>query len=597
MKKITCLVLVLALLCCAMAGCGGSGSSAPADSAGSAAAAEAAMTEASEAAQAPEDAAAPEASDTPEEPAPEAEASDTAEAPEAQEPQEPASDVELIDFPIEDDVTVTIFTSVNTQITPYIDMEHYEQLSVYRGWSEATGVNLDITAVSSELAKEQFNLMAAADTVTDIVIQGGAWYPGGASAGVADEVFLNLIDYTDYMPNYLAAIDRFGFRENVMSDDEISAFWQINDKNLPFAGVVTRGDLLDKLGMKKEDIKTFDDWDKMLRGMKDQDGVVAPLALSVIGDMGVSNVIGAGFGIDATYENGSYVSLPLFVKDGEIQFGFLTDAYDRYLETLSTWYKDGLINENILSMEGGPYCDEYVLRGENTTFTTMYSNMAYYASQLGGDAYYVALYSPMEHEGDVFHFSSDADVSLESGVWNVGFKCENPELVVQMIDWLFTEEGSRLASYGIEGESYNMKPDGTIELTELITDNPAGLAASTAMIIYAGDLIPCVKDNSRLLSTFDDRTIEAIEFASSQEKDDAYVLPSGLKASFTQEENDIYAQYSPDLLTYMSEHALAFLMGNESLDNLPEFKQTLHDLHIDEIIGVYQAAYDRMMAE
>ena len=28
-----------------------------------------------------------------------------------------------------------------------------------------------------------------------------------------------------------------------------------------------------------------------------------------------------------------------------------------------------------------------------------------------------------------------------------------------------------------------------------------------------------------------------------------------------------------------------------------EFKQTLHDLHIDEIIGVYQAAYDRMMAE
>ena len=164
------------------------------------------------------------------------------------------------------------------------------------------------------------------------------------------------------------------------------------------------------------------------------------------------------------------------------------------------------------------------------------------------------------------------------------------------IDWLFTEEGSRLASYGIEGESYNLKEDGTIELTELITANPDGLSASTAMILYAGDLIPCRKDASRLKSTYGDDVIEAIDFASSQKKDGAYNMPSGLKATFTQEEQDIYDQYSPDLLTYMSEHALAFLMGLESLDNLPTFKQTLLDLHIQDIIDVYQAAYDRMMA-
>lgn len=568
MKKMTCLLLTLAMLCCVFSGCGDTAVSSVADSTVLA------------------------VSEAPAETAVPTEATISAD-----EDNAPVADVNLVEFPIEEDVTVSMFTSVNTAITAYIDMENYEQLSVFRGWSEATGVTLDIQAASAELAKEQFNLLAASDAVPDIVIQGGAWYPGGASAGVADEVFLNLIDYTDYMPNYLEAIDRYGFRSNVMNDEEISAMWQINVNNMPVAGVVTRGDLLDKLGMKKEDIRTFDDWDKMLRGMKEQDGVVAPLALSVIGDMGISNVIGAGFGIDATYENGSYVGLPLFVVDGEIQFGFLTDAYDRYLETLSTWYKDGLINENIMSMEGGPYCDEYVLRGENTTFTNMYSNMAYYASQIGGDAYYVALLSPMEHEDDVFHFDSNEEISLESGVWNVGFNCKKPKLVVQMIDWLFTEEGSRLASYGIEGEAYHLKDDGTIELTELITANPAGLSTSVAMILYAGDLIPCIKDASRLKSTYGEEVIEAIDFASSQKKDGAYNMPSGLKATFTQEEQDIYDQYSPDLLTYMSEHALAFLMGQESLDNLPEFKQTLLNLHIQDIIDVYQAAYDRMMAE
>ncbi len=504
------------------------------------------------------------------------------------------TDPMMVTFPVAEDITVSMFTSVNTTITPYVDSDNYDQISVLRGWTEHTGVKLDVTAVSSEIAKEQFALLAASNAVPDIIVQGGAWYPGGASAGVKDEVFLNMADYRAYMPNYLAAIEEYGFTNNVMTADEISAFWQINANNLPAAGIVVRGDLLQEIGMNNEEIKTFDDWDEMLHGPKGMDGVIAPLALSVIGDMGTSNVLGGGYGISAVFQNGSYVNLPLYVVDGEVRFGFLTDQYDKYVETISGWYQDGLINDHILSMEGGPYCEEYVLRGENAVFTTMFSNMTYYAQQLGGDAYYVALQMPMEQEGDVYHFSMNEPVSLESGVWNVSFNCECPELVIQMIDWFYTEEGSKLASYGIEGEAYTLDENGNIVLTELITNNP-DFGASTAMILYAGDLIPAVKDSSRLLSTYEPDVIEAMEFVQEQESDGAYNLPSGLSSTFTEEEQEIYAQYSPDLLTYMSEHALAFLMGEEDMANLPEFKATIQELHIQDIIDVYQAAYDRMM--
>ena len=166
--------------------------------------------------------------------------------------------------------------------------------------------------------------------------------------------------------------------------------------------------------------------------------------------------------------------------------------------------------------------------------------------------------------------------------------------MIQMIDWFYTEEGSKLASYGIEGEAYTLDENGNIVLTELITNNP-DFGASTAMILYAGDLIPAVKDSSRLLSTYEPDVIEAMEFVQEQESDGAYNLPSGLSSTFTEEEQEIYAQYSPDLLTYMSEHALAFLMGEEDMANLPEFKATIQELHIQDIIDVYQAAYDRMM--
>lgn len=572
MKKVLSLILVAALFAAMFVGCGGGASSAEDSTA--------AVSEASPAADLSVN---------------EASAEVPAEVPEEGSMAE-ADDPLKVTFPIEDDVTVTMFTSVNSAITPYVDPENYDQISVLRGWTEHTGVKLDVTAVSSELAKEQFALLAASNAVPDIIVQGGAWYPGGASAGVKDEVFLNMADYKEYMPNYLASIEKYGFTSNVMTEDEISAFWQINVNNLPFAGIVARGDLLDEIGMSNEDIKTFEDWDKMLRGMKGMDGVIAPLALSVIGDMGTSNVLGGGYGISAVFQNGSYVTLPLYVVDGKVQFGFLTDQYDKYVETISTWYKDGLINDHILSMEGGPYCEEYVLRGENAVFTTMFSNATYYAEQIGGDAYYVSLYMPVENEGDVYHFSDSEPVSLESGVWNVAYDCENPELIIQMIDWLYTEEGSRLASYGIEGEAYNLDDDGIIVLTELITNNP-DLSASSAMILYAGDLIPSEKDASRLLSTYEPDVITALEFVQGQDSDGAYNMPSGLSSTFTEEEQEIYATYSPDLLTYMSEHALAFLMGEEDMSNLPEFKQTIQDMNIQAIIDVYQAAYDRMMGE
>ena len=187
-------------------------------------------------------------------------------------------------------------------------------------------------------------------------------------------------------------------------------------------------------------------------------------------------------------------------------------------------------------------------------------------------------------------------MTLESGVWNVSYNCENPELVIQMIDWFYTEDGSRLASYGIEGEAYELDSDGNIVLTDLITNNP-DLSASSAMILYAGDLVPALKDASRLLSTYEPDVIEALEYVQTQDADGAYNMPSGLSSTFTEEEQEIYSTYSPDLLTYMSEHALAFLMGEEDIANLPAFKQTIQDMHIQDIIDVYQAAYDRMMAQ
>ena len=170
MKKVVCLSLAAALLLGLLAGCGSGTQSSAEVSAQLSAAAPA------------------------EETAPDAVEETTEETAETTVSTEESADPLLVKVPIEEDVTVSMFTSEESSIASYVG-EDYSQISVLRGWTEATGVKLDVTAAPADAAKELFAVIAASDTVPDIVVQGGAWYPGGATAGVKDEVYANLIEY------------------------------------------------------------------------------------------------------------------------------------------------------------------------------------------------------------------------------------------------------------------------------------------------------------------------------------------------------------------------------------------------------------------
>ncbi len=67
---------------------------------------------------------------------------------------------------------------------------------------------------------------------------------------------------------------------------------------------------------------------------------------------------------------------------------------------------------------------------------------------------------------------------------------------------------------------------------------------------------------------------------------------------FTVEENEAIAEYEGDFLTYAPSVILAFLNGNTPLndDTWGEFVSTCEDMGINEIIKVYQDAYDQYVA-
>ena len=48
--------------------------------------------------------------------------------------------------------------------------------------------------------------------------------------------------------------------------------------------------------------------------------------------------------------------------------------------------------------------------------------------------------------------------------------------------------------------------------------------------------------------------------------------------------------------TYVDEMAVQFLTGAVSIDEFDNFVQTVHDMGLEELLALYQAAFDRFRA-
>jgi putative aldouronate transport system substrate-binding protein len=63
----------------------------------------------------------------------------------------------------------------------------------------------------------------------------------------------------------------------------------------------------------------------------------------------------------------------------------------------------------------------------------------------------------------------------------------------------------------------------------------------------------------------------------------------------TDESTEYYGLYS-DIETYMDEHIIKFIVGDQSLDEFDDYVATLKQMGIEDCIAIEQAAYDRYLA-
>ena len=176
--------------------------------------------------------------------------------------------------------------------------------------------------------------------------------------------------------------------------------------------------------------------------------------------------------------------------------------------------------------------------------------------------------------------------------FHITYNCENIELACRWGDWWYTEEGSLLANYGVEGVSFDYDENGTSRLNETVTAAPEGMR--DALLIYcSNNTICCVIDPKAVSSGYEEVDVVAPEMWD-KGMDDAYVIPSTV--SLSAEENTEAMNIYSDIQTYCMGSIAKFITGDQSLDTFDTFVETIKSMNIQGFLDIYQGAYDRAMA-
>ena len=462
---------------------------------------------------------------------------------------------------------------------------------------EQTNVHIEYVTATALEAGEKFGLMIASGDLPDIMFNSTTAYNGGLSALVEDGIIIDMTDLIQkYMPNYRGILaENDDIRRDVTSDDgrqmaacSISRNDEGYNAERAWYGLVVRQDWLTELGL--EHPVTIDDWTVMLRAFRDEKGASAPLTVA-------SNGSNAGHSFASAYG----VTTGLYLDGDTIKFGPAQMAYKDWVDQMASWYAEGLLDPNFMSagFAAGIMADSgNVATNVHGAFTTINGLTGDVFKFMGfptdEDFYVTGVQNPVLNKGDVAQYRNANTCATTIGCM-ITTPCKNPELAAKWIDYQYSHDAMVLNNYGIEGETYYIDDAGVYHLTDMVLNNEEGLTYSQVLCLntMAG---PGNCYGIYNWGRLDDTVVGEVDNCMSVWSKDgtSMIIPSFI--TLTIEESEIYSKYYVNIETLAQEKTVKCIMGADTTDNYEEFIEELYGYGLQEVLDVYQAAYDRYRA-
>lgn len=479
------------------------------------------------------------------------------------------------------------------EFTVFLNFNNMPFDSNWQVWQEAakrTNVSLKGTiSLYNSNEEEAFNLMMSSGNLADIIgyVDASSLEKLGRDGGM---IPLNDL-IKEHAPNIQKVLDEDArFRQTAYSLDgniyqipknqELKAaeFWWI------------RQDWLDKLNLKAP--TTVDELHDVLYAFRNED----PNGNGLKDEIPLFDR--AGWKQPDEYLYLWDTSLEFYPRDGKMKYEPLEENFKTGVSNMIKWYQEGLIDPEIFTR--GASSRDTLLGGDLGGCTHDWVSTANYNSTLQETIpgfQMVAIAPPADQNGVV-----KERVSRYPGVgWGISSQCKDPVTVIKFMDYFFTEEGSDLMNWGIEGDTFTRDADGSKHFTDTVLQSeltPIGYLRS----IGAQYRIGMCQDGDYEYATMKEDGIEANKLYNGHDEwfDDSLppYLDGKMALKYTSDDETEYKNIMASIKPYVDEKFQSWILGVNDFDSeYDTFIKELKARGIDRALEINQKAYDTFLGE
>ena len=275
----------------------------------------------------------------------------------------------------------------------------------------------------------------------------------------------------------------------------------------------------------------------------------------------------------------------------QVVFGRSTEEYKNALRELALWYKDGVIDPELLT-RGGQARQELLGNNQGGLTFDWYestANMNYNEDILAAvpTIKWTPMLPPADVNGVVKNVYSGAPTS--GYAWGISKDCADPVAVVKFMDFWFSLPGSTLMTYGVEGQSYTLV-DGKPVFTEEAYAYGGGIP-NYMRTLGAGGIFGVLEDDISLKTEIGRQTYLLYREGAGLQ----HPFPN---LAFNEEEEAAVADYMGAIDTLWQQYEQQVLYGEKDVDASWEgYLAELRALELNEVVAAYNNAYARYVAE
>lgn len=498
------------------------------------------------------------------------------------------------DYPLDDGHEITAF-AVNRGLTSNY-VADYSELITFQLAETETNIHVTFTTVPGDAAETQMNLMFAGGDFTDVVSYFSNAYSGTPASAYENDLIVPLNDYLeDYSPNYKAWLDsNVSYSKSVTSDDgNIYGWYGLYAASTIEQGSWVRKDLIEKFGIEvPSTVSEMEDYFALCK----EEGLSSVISCGAYG----FGILNAAFDVP-DLSSGSGFGIGLYHEGDAVKSTLLSDEFKTYMTKLSEWYAKGYYAPDMISYTStdNTEINNLIYNGETGY---MWNGSGHYANYVASAAVEGWDIEPtpniVMNEGDTTHFRANEALKSNSGSIVLTTACEDIEAACRYVDWFYTDIGINTLNYGPEGLAWNWSEDGTARQfsSAIYQDQLYGLSAPAVWNMYNGSTSWMSVADALVNLYYGSSMVPIVcqklwaENSDSEKYFDTTVL------SLTADESTEAAGILSDLNTYLEENLTKFLIGDKDIEkDWDEFQDTVESMGLNDVVAIYQDAYDRYL--